>query len=327
MKKIVLCFALIFVAVSLQAQAAPAENEKLMQAQKAMQESKYYVALHGFEQANKALGGKCVSCLLGAAWAAANLAQRDDSIKYAGKALEAATTPAQQTEVLVERSKLLLSGEPRPREVAQSEADARKAIELQPEGLPGHYQLGIVLMRQSKDEAGLAEMRWVESRLPEGPDRKMVGTLIADPRRARLNFAPEFTAKTSDGRIVTLDQLKGKVVLIDFWATWCPPCRESVPEIKELLKKYSSGQLVVLSVSADDKKENWSAYVAQHGMGWLQSWDKDNDSSVLKAFGVHSFPTYVLMDGEGIVRERINGLDNHQTLTGRMREALNKAIK
>jgi len=83
-------------------------------------------------------------------------------------------------------------------------------------------------------------------------------------------------------------------------------------EIKDLRKKYGPDRLIILSVSADNKKEDWSEYIAKHDMTWLQSWDKGNNPSVLKSFEVHSFPTYVLFDGDGIVRDRVNGLDEHQ---------------
>jgi thiol-disulfide isomerase/thioredoxin len=317
---------LVFFLAAVNAQQAPAKNEKFVAAEQAMKAKKYEEAQRGYEQANKALGGHCMECFLNSAQAALMLGKHDDAVKLSGKAVEAAATPDEKFAALVGRVKLLIQVLPVKKDLPIEEESASKALELRPDDLTAHYLHGLVLLRAEKDEAGVAELRGVESRLTDGPDKKLVQSFISNPRRARMQIAPEFQAKTSTGSIVTLADLKGKVVLLDFWATWCPPCRESVPEIKELRKKYGD-RLAVLSVSADDDRDKWSQYISKHEMTWLQSWDKDNDPSVLKAFGVHSFPTYVLLDGDGVVRERVNGLEEHQTLTRRLHDALEKSLK
>jgi thiol-disulfide isomerase/thioredoxin len=317
---------LVFFLAAAYAQQAPAKNEKFVAAEQAMKAKKYEDAQRGFEQANKSLGGHCVECLLNSAQAALMLGKRDDAVKLSGKAVEAAATPDEKFMALQSRVKLLIQVLPVKKDLPIEEESATKALELRPDDLTAHYLYGLVLLRAEKDEAGVSELRGVESHLTDGPDKKLVQSFIANPRRARMLIAPEFQAKTSTGSTVTLADLKGKVVLIDFWATWCPPCRESVPEIKELRKKYGD-RLAVLSVSADDDRDKWSQYIAKHEMAWLQSWDKDNHPSVLEAFGVHSFPTYVLLDGDGVVRERVNGLEEQQTLTRRLHDALEKSLK
>jgi thiol-disulfide isomerase/thioredoxin len=327
MKNLFVCASFFFAIQMAFAQSAPADNEKFKAAQKAFQDKKYEDAARGFEQANKALGGHCVQCLLNAANAHERSGRRDEALKSAAKAVDAAVTPEDKADALVQRSQMLLRLGPSAKELALAESQAKLAVDLQPESNRAHFTLGFALLRQKKDEAGIAELKWVENRLPEGAEKRRVEALSADPRRAREPFAPEFTATTSDGKQVTLADVKGKIVLIDFWATWCPPCRASVPEIKELRKKYRPDQLVVLSVSADDKKSAWSDYIASHEMNWPQSWDKGNNPSLLDAFDVHSFPTYVLFDGEGIIRERVNGLNEQQTLTSRLRDQLNKLLK
>ena len=83
--------------------------------------------------------------------------------------------------------------------------------------------------------------------------------MLADPRRAREISAPEFafTSTSLQGESISLKELSGKVVVLDFWATWCPPCRESLPELKELTKEYPSEKLAVISVSADENESQW----------------------------------------------------------------------
>lgn len=314
------------VAISGWAQNTYAENEKYKAAQQAYKDKKYEDAQRGFEQANKALGGHCVECLLNAATAAGDAGNVSDVRKLTARAVEAASNPDDKFRALFGRASMLFRSPADPKLLAEEEEAARQALQLRPDDIAAHYAHAVALLRLEKDSEGVAELRQLLPQLPEGKDRKLVETYIADPRRTRLEFAPEFTANTGDDKAITLVELKGKVVLIDFWATWCPPCRASVPEIKELRKKYGE-RLLVLSVSADDDQKAWSEYIAKHDMAWLQSWDKGNEPSVLKAFRVHSFPTYLLLDGDGIVRARINGLQQQESLTYRLKPVLEKLLR
>jgi thioredoxin-like negative regulator of GroEL len=321
------CFALLFLLVAIAcAQNSPDKNEKFVAAAQALQEKRYEAALHGFEKANKAAGGHCMECFLNSAEAAMLLGRHDDAVKLSGKALEAAATPDEKFAALLGRVRVLALMLPSKKDLPLEEECATKALEMRPGDAAAHYVHGLVLLRQGKDDAGIAELRDVVSRLPDGAARKVVQSFIDNPRRARFQFAPEFKAMTSDGRSVTLADFKGKAVLIDFWTTWCPPCRESVPEIKALRKKYGD-RLAVLSVSSDTERDRWSEYITQHQMAWLQSWDKDNHPSVMDAFGVHSFPTYVLLDGDGEVRARVNGLNPQESLSDLLHDTLGKCLE
>ena len=84
-------------------------------------------------------------------------------------------------------------------------------------------------------------------------------------------MAPPFALTTLDGQRITMDSLAGKVVLIDFWATWCGPCREALPHIRRHRAESSQGQpFVVLSVSLDTDDAKWKDFVDKNGMTWLQ---------------------------------------------------------
>ncbi len=144
--------------------------------------------------------------------------------------------------------------------------------------------------------------------------------LLANPRRAGDELAPNFQVQTLQGESVSLSDLNGKLVVLDFWATWCPPCVASVPELKELTKKYPSDQLVLISMSADTNGEQWRDFIAKRGMDWRQYWDRDG--RVRKAFGVDAFPTYLVIDQQGFIRERIVGLNPQETVVSRLRDAL-----
>jgi thiol-disulfide isomerase/thioredoxin len=117
--------------------------------------------------------------------------------------------------------------------------------------------------------------------------------------------APPFSLQTLDGKTVTRDSLKGKVVLLDFWATWCIPCIKALPELKDLRQKNAGQPLVIVSVSVDDDKKTVQDFTSRNGMDWLQAWD--GEMKAVSVFRVDSFPSYVLLDTEGRIAYRHRG--------------------
>jgi thiol-disulfide isomerase/thioredoxin len=98
----------------------------------------------------------------------------------------------------------------------------------------------------------------------------------------------------------TWASLKGKVVMIDFWAHWCGPCRAATPHIKDLLSKYGPKGLVVIAVHSDKNREKMLEVAKQLGMNWPVLFDPD--SKVMKAFGGDSYPDYYFVDRKGVLR-------------------------
>jgi len=117
----------------------------------------------------------------------------------------------------------------------------------------------------------------------------------------------------------------GKVVLLDFWASWCGPCRQSVPDLKQLQKTYGSDQVEVISVNEDKDENAGRNFVAQNEMNWEQRFDSGGEMS--RQYGVNAFPTFVLTDGNGKVLQRFVGEDPRQPLAGRIAPYLQKAPK
>ena len=131
--------------------------------------------------------------------------------------------------------------------------------------------------------------------------------------------APQFSLQTLDGKTVTRDSLKGKVVLLDFWATWCGPCLKALPELKDLRQKNAGLPLVIVSVSVDEDKKTVQDFASRNGMDWLQAWDAQ--MTAVSAFRVASFPSYVLLDSEGRIAYRQSGWS-----PGRSAAALGAAV-
>jgi len=118
----------------------------------------------------------------------------------------------------------------------------------------------------------------------------------------------KFTAV--DGTAVDLANLRGKVVLVDFWATWCPPCREEVPNVVAAYKKYHDQGFEIVGVSLDQDKDKMLAYTKENGMLWPQYFDGQGwGNSVSKGFGINSIPAMWLVDKKGML-VTTNGRDD-----------------
>jgi len=122
--------------------------------------------------------------------------------------------------------------------------------------------------------------------------------------KADLDYSKPVELKFTaiDGRQVDVSKLRGKVVLIDFWATWCPPCRHISPDIVALYKKYHSAGLEIVGVSVDSDKKALQDVVKDEGLVWPQYCDYLGDENKVAAqFGVEQFPTMLLLNKKGIV--------------------------
>jgi thiol-disulfide isomerase/thioredoxin len=108
----------------------------------------------------------------------------------------------------------------------------------------------------------------------------------------------KFTAV--DGKTVDLSQMRGKVVLIDFWATWCAPCRAEIPDVVATYKKFHDRGFEVVGISLDQDKDTMVNFTGQHGMTWPQYFDgKGWDNAISSGFGIREIPTMVLLGKDG----------------------------
>lgn len=115
--------------------------------------------------------------------------------------------------------------------------------------------------------------------------------------------APNFELPTPEGKKVQLSDFKGKYVLIDFWASWCPDCRRISPNVEAIAKEYQGKDLAVLAVSFDIDKEAWVKYINRNGAPvnevHVSELKKMKESAVAKAFGVQWIPSLYLLDKDG----------------------------
>ncbi len=117
---------------------------------------------------------------------------------------------------------------------------------------------------------------------------------------------PEISLQNQNGEIVSLSSLRGKVVLIDFWATWCRPCRMEIPTIKKAYAQYASKGFEVYSVSTDNNKDAWLKVIKDEQMPWITVHDATKKYS--QDFQVKSIPFTILIDENGkIIAKNVRG--------------------
>lgn len=132
--------------------------------------------------------------------------------------------------------------------------------------------------------------------------------------------APEFTLSDVDNREVTLASLRGQAVLLDFWATWCEPCREASPHIQALHDRFKDKNLVVLGIDTNEPAEKPRKYFADEKYTFRNLLGSGND--VVKNYGANSIPLVVLIDKDGIVRYVHRGWSSNLDLTPEVKKLI-----
>lgn len=122
--------------------------------------------------------------------------------------------------------------------------------------------------------------------------------------RTERGQGTNFTLKDLSGKEVSLDQFKGKVVLLEFWATWCPPCRLAVPELIKLDERFKGRDFALLAVSLDESKKAVKDFVEEEGIHYTVLMD---DGKASEAYGVFSIPTSFIIDRDGTVLSKHSG--------------------
>jgi thiol-disulfide isomerase/thioredoxin len=264
-----------------------------------------------FRKANKQDGGRCANCLN----RAYKLALESGDYKTAQAVVADQMPLAENDEDRAElHFRLALALQ---RRAIKEKKDAlftescdqlKAALALDPQYSRLHYLMGISLAWLHQDNAARSEFNAFLSQDKDDPSLHERARRYAERiDLARSRMAPPFSATTIDGQRVSLDGLAGKVVLIDFWATWCPPCVAALPHIREIAHEFEGQPLVIMSVSFDSDDAKWRAFVARNGMTWVQIRDGRFTGPLAQVFDIRAIPATLTIDADGVLEDQHEG--------------------
>ena len=265
-------------------------------------------ALDSFRKANKQDGGHCFECLRRAYTLAVKLGAYRDAVEIARDLMPLAQTDEDKanlhfrlgTALQVEAVK-----EKKDQYFQQSNGEFKTALDLDPHMSSARFHWGITLAHLHQDDAARAQFSAFLDEDRKNPSLHERAERFLDRiDLARAIMAPPFMATTLDGQHITMDSLAGKVVLIDFWATWCGPCREALPHIQHIAHKFDGQPLVVLSISLDSDEAKWKTFVEKNQMTWMQVRDGGFNGAVAKKFGVTAIPATFTIDADGVLEDQ-----------------------
>ena len=333
MRYTAIALALACMAIPLTAQDEPGEgptNEKAQktykEAQDFLHERKPGIALEYFKKADKQDDGHCVACQrkmikygmeLGD-WKVAEVGA-EELVAEAKGPKETALAHYHLGIVLINEGLNKHKDDP----FSRAHEEMTKALTAAPNFPDAVFSDGRALAYLKQDDAAKARFeQFVKMKSENDPDRQRALRYVEQPELARARMAPAFAVTTMDGQKISLDDLQGKVVLIDFWATWCGPCREALPHVRDIARKFQGQPLVVLSVSVDDKQEKWKEFVAKNEMTWPQYFDGGFTGPVARLFGVQAIPHTFTIDADGILQDEHIG---DAAIEGKLKKLMKRA--
>lgn len=130
-------------------------------------------------------------------------------------------------------------------------------------------------------------------------------TKIAGKKRSVIgSLAPDFTMNDVNGKPVTLSDYRGKYILLDFWASWCVPCRKDNPYLKAAYEKFKNNKFEIIQVSVDENGNNWKKAIENDKLPWIHISDLKKPNKVAELYGVQPIPDNFLINPQGVIIER-----------------------
>lgn len=141
--------------------------------------------------------------------------------------------------------------------------------------------------------------------------KKMIELIQADETTSIGSVAPSFSLPNTGDKNISLESFRGQYVLIDFWASWCQPCRSENPNVVAAYKKFKNKKFTIVGVSLDENKKQWEEAIQEDRLKWTQVSDlKGWNSSVVSLYNIKSIPSNVLIDPAGkIIAKDLRGVD------------------
>jgi len=278
------------------------------------EDQEYDLAIDSYREANDIAGGRCGSCLRAIIDLQIANGDYDSAIATANQFKSIATFPSEKSFAEASRGRALLlqaepekAGAPYDASLLQAADSAFKAaLALDPRNSTILFKDGEVLAHLGQTEAARAQFKACLTAIkPDDPIYLRAQRFAGNPALALQPLAPAFTVKTLDGSRFNLDRMQGRVVLIDFWATWCVPCMKELPQLKQITRDFAGQPLVILSVSWDEDEGTWRDFVRKNEMTWPQYLDTGHKLGRL--FEVEGIPSYFTIDSDGVLTTEMLG--------------------
>ena len=298
----------------------------------AFKEGKQLEARHQFafaadvyKKANKLAGGQCLDCLR----AQFNAEMHAGSFKDAGATATLmegmATTPSSRALAEYRQAEAVYASagdKPKPDKLKAAHSFLQEALGNAPRMPSALFLDGKILAQMGRmDEARTEFTQCVSCVSPKDPARLRAEHFAENPELALHKMAPPFEVTALDGSRFNLDAMGGRVVLIDFWATWCGPCKAELPHMQQIARDFAGQPLVILSVSWDADEAKWKEFIAKNGMTWMQY--RDADHKLSDQFGINAIPHYFTIDSDGVLTAEMLGSDSD--VEGKLKKLMVKA--
>lgn len=332
-----LCFLFFFTSVALSgAQGSPTQGDAAYTAdskfQAAMAEGTQLVrhkdfgfAADAFKKANKLAGGRCLQCLRALYSAQMSGGSFKDATSTASAVEAFAPNASTRSAALMWRASAMYAAageKPKPDKLDGVHAVLQEALTQDPKNAAALFLDGKVLAGLGKvQEAKTAFSQCVRCVDGKDPARLRAEHFAQNPELSLQKMAPAFEVTALDGSRFNLDAMGGRVVLLDFWATWCGPCNRELPHLKQIAHEFAGEPLVILSVSWDKDETAWKQFVAKNEMTWPQYRDANHELS--DRFGINAIPHYFTIDSDGVLTAEMLG--EGANVEGRLKKLLAKA--
>jgi len=268
-------------------------------------------ALAGFRAADQQDGGHCFMCELEAWDAAMQAAEFKTAEVQATAMLGNVTPPAMKAKAEFMLGKAWLADglkESINKDFVAAEAAFQAALLLKQDCLECIYEDGKALAYLNHDDQAIARFQsFLKLAGPNDLNYARVKRFIAQPDLARSRLAPNFRVTTLEGKTITLESLAGKVVVLDFWAIWCPPCHRALPHLQKIVQEFDGQPFVMLSISLDSDDGKWREFTARNHMTWPQYRDGGYSGEISRLYGVRGVPTTAIIDADGVLQEQFVG--------------------
>ena len=287
-------------------------------------------ALAAYREAESLTDSPTMELLKGVATSALAVQQYRLAAEYSRRAIEIAAGDQERGKAYTLLGVALLErGDVSKRKTKASMEALQAAIDnLGKEARLARFLMGRSLLQLERDEEGSRILSQLVADFPDDQLAAPARALLDDPRRTRKKIVPAFELETLTGQTISDRSLRGQVVLIDVWATWCAPCRASVPHLKKLYAKMEGEKFTILGISVDSNENILRDYVTDSQMAWPQYWDGQRNLSITRLLAT-GYPTYIVVDHEGVIRFTKSGWSEQvgYTLEREIRSALKAARK